>query len=107
MATEKKNPVSANTLDDEPVVGKRLVLTFNKEEFEIPDIVHEMDWEEAAFLLGDLSMERGAARLKPALSKVIGAKRVGDLKGWNLADVLQLANAIGERLGASIGSSGE
>lgn len=107
MATAKNPTVSANNLDDEPIAGRRLLVTFKAEEFEILDVMNDMDWEEAALVISDLSLERGGLNLKPALVKVLGSAQMPKLKGWSLSDVMLLSEEIGKRLGNALGNPGE
>ena len=105
--TAKQN---VTALDAEPVAGRKLLLTFDGEEFEIGDILADgEDWEVAMETIAALSGEMGSLRMRAALVDIIGPDRNAKLKekGWGLRRMLNLSAALGERLGATMGTPGE
>lgn len=106
----KKSPQSnpADDLNDEaPVVGKRLVVRFKGEDFEIEDIAHDRPWREVVGIMASAGGERGIAPMEPAMLELLGADQLAKTDEWNFADFMQFSQKVGERIGASIGQPGE
>lgn len=103
----KNITVDPDALADEPITGKRLVLRFEKQDFELADLMHDRGWEEAADLIAALSGEMGMRQIKPALVAVLSEEQLALTEGWNFATIMKFSVAIGERLGNSLGTPGE
>lgn len=110
MSTTKKTTTSkADDLNDEPTeaTGKRLVVRFKDEDFEMADVAHDRPWREVAGLLAAASGEQGISQIEPALAEILGADQLAKTDAWTFADFAHFSAAVGERIGASVGSPGE
>jgi len=107
MSTQRKNTTAADDLDTEAPAGKKLVVRFKGEDFEIADIAHDRPWREVAGLIAAASGEQGITPMEPALEEIIGKDQLQKTDDWNFADFMHFSAAVGERIGASVGSPGE
>lgn len=108
MATTKSTTKNTPADDlDQEVGGKRLVVTHKGEKFEIADIAHDRPWKQVVGLLSAASGEQGLAAIEPALTDIIGKDEIARTDDWSFADFMKFARAVGERIGASVGTPGE
>ena len=108
MTTQKKAPVvSADDLDQEATVGKRLVVEHKGESFEIQDLANDRPWREVARLLAAASGELGVAAIEPAMEEIVGEEQLRSTDDWSFADFLRFSQKVGERIGAAVGTPGE
>lgn len=107
MAEKKTPKITADDLDNEAVVGKRLAVTFKGERFELADIAHDRPWKKVVAILSAASGEQGLAATEPALAEIIGPESMDRIEEWTFADFLAFSRVVGERIGASVGTPGE
>lgn len=107
MATAKKTDTSADDLDQEAPAGKKLVVRFKGDDFEIADIAHDRPWREVAGLLAAASGEQGISGIEPAMVTIVGEEQLAKTDAWNFADFMGFSQKVGERIGSSIGTPGE